>query len=508
MKRRALRDEPLIFERNPDRRERSGFRLPPLGVPSVEPSTVLPAHLVRPPLDDLPDVTELEVVQHFHRLSQLNYAVDEGLYPLGSCTMKYNPRINERTARLDGFADLHPLQPEDQVQGALELMWELEQALIAITGMAGATLQPAAGAHGELAGILMIRKALEARGNPREVVLAPDSAHGTNPATAAFAGYRAVEMPSADDGTVDMDVLDRMMDDTVAAVMLTVPNTVGLFEHRIVDIAELVHARGGLVYMDGANLNAFVGRAQPGLMGADAMHINLHKTFSTPHGGGGPGAGPVVVSDALVPHLPVPRVTRDGDRFRLVWRDEASIGPMRGYFGNFLILVRALTYIWSLGADGLREMSEVAVLYANLVRHRLQHAYHLKYQSPCMHEVVFDDSRQSRHDVHNTDIAKRLLDYGFHPPTMSFPLIVHGALMIEPAESASPEEVTAFCDAMLAIAREVDVDPELVKTAPHDTPVRRVDEVRAARQLKVRWRPGTDESQPVADLPVTVDAAE
>ncbi len=489
MKRRAIRSEPLFFERNPRRVQRQGFMLPELDVPEVDPAEVLPPELIREPDPDFPDISEMEVVQHFHRLSQLNYAVDEGLYPLGSCTMKYNPRLNEVTARYPGLAGIHPLQPESQVQGALRLIWELEEALKTITGMPGVTLQPAAGAHGELTGILMIRKALEARGDVRQVVLVPDSAHGTNPATAVFAGYRAVEIPSGHDGTVDLEALDRMMDETVAAVMLTVPNTLGLFEHRITEISKLVHDRGGFVYMDGANLNSFVGRALPGLMGADAMHINLHKTFSTPHGGGGPGAGPVTVSEALIPYLPVPRVTRDGDTFSLLWDDPKSIGPMRGFYGNFLILVRALTYIQSLGADGLRAMSDVAVLYANLVRHRLKGAYHLKYDAPSMHEVVFDDSVQTRHEVHNTDIAKRLLDYGFHPPTMSFPLIVHGALMIEPAESVDPEEVEAFCDAMLAIARECETDPNLVKSAPHDTPVKRVDEVRAARNLKVRWVP-------------------
>jgi glycine dehydrogenase subunit 2 len=493
VKRRAIRSEPLFFERNPRRVRRQGFLLPELDVAEVEPTKLLPPELVREPDPHFPDLTEMEVVQHFHRLSQLNYAVDEGLYPLGSCTMKYNPRINEQTARLPGFAALHPLQPVSQVQGALRLIWELDESLKTITGMPGATLQPAAGAHGELTGILMIRKALEARGEKREVVLAPDSAHGTNPATATFAGYSAKEIPSANDGTVDLDALDRMMDDTVAALMLTVPNTLGVFEHHILEIAELVHSRGGFIYMDGANLNSFVGRALPGLMGADAMHINLHKTFSTPHGGGGPGAGPVVVSEALLPHLPVPKVSREGDVFSLVWDDPASIGQMRGFYGNFLVLVRALTYIWSLGASGLRSMSEAAVLYANLVRHRLKKAYHLKFDAPSLHEVVFDDSLQTRHEVHNVDIAKRLLDYGFHPPTMSFPLIVHGALMIEPAESVAPEEIEAFCDAMLAIASEAEVDPELVKTAPHETPVGRVDEVKAARDLKVTWTPEEDE---------------
>ena len=487
MKRRPIRHEPLFFERNPERTRRQGFKLPPLDVPAVDPSDVLPAELLRANAPGYPDVGEMEIVQHFHRLSQLNYSVDEGLYPLGSCTMKYNPRLNEQTARFPGLAGVHPLQPVEHVQGALRLIWELEQAMLAITGMAGVTLQPAAGAHGELAGILMIRKALEARGDVRDEVLVPDSAHGTNPATASFAGYKAIEIGSAADGTVDMAALDRLMTDRVAGIMLTVPNTLGVFEHRIVEISRLVHDRGGLIYMDGANLNAFAGRALPGLMGADAMHINLHKTFSTPHGGGGPGAGPVVVSEALAPHLPVPRVVRDGGTFSLMQDDPASIGAMRGFYGNFLILVRALTYIWSLGSDGLREMSDVAVLYANLVRRRLSGHYHLPYKSSTLHEVVFDDSRQTVNDVHNTDIAKRLLDYGFHPPTMSFPLIVHGALMIEPAESVPPEEIDIFCDAMLAIAKEAEESPELVRSAPHDTPVSRVDEVRAARKLKVRW---------------------
>jgi glycine dehydrogenase subunit 2 len=495
VKRRSIRPEPLFFERNPRRMRRQGFLLPPLDVPEVEPSAVLPPELVREPDPDFPDTSEMEVVQHFHRLSQLNYAVDEGLYPLGSCTMKYNPRLNEQTARLPGFASLHPLQPTSQIQGALRVMWELQEALKAVTGMAGVTLQPAAGAHGELTGILMIRKALETRGERRTTVLAPDSAHGTNPATAAFAGYEACEIPSAKDGTVDLGALDRMMDDSVAAVMLTVPNTLGVFEHHILEIAEIVHSRGGFMYLDGANLNSFVGRALPGLMGADAMHINLHKTFSTPHGGGGPGAGPVAVSQALLPHLPVPKLVRDNDRFTLLADDPASIGPMRGYFGNFLILVRALTYIWSLGGDGLRAMSDVAVLYANLIRRRLAGAYHLKFDAPSLHEVVFDDSFQIRYGVHNVDIAKRLLDYGFHPPTVSFPLIVHGALMIEPAESVAPEEVEAFCDAMLAIAHEAETNPELVKSAPHDTPVRRVDEVRAARVLKTTWTPDVERSE-------------
>ncbi len=487
MKRRALRDEPLFFERNSGRR-RQGVLLPSTTAPAVDPRAVLPADAV---LDDSPlwpSLSEMDVVTHFHRLSQYNYAVDEGLYPLGSCTMKYNPRINEALAGLTGFTFAHPLQPDSQVQGILEILWELEQTLMKITGMAAVTLQPAAGAHGELTGMLMIRKALEARGEHREVVLVPDSAHGTNPATAAFAGFRAVEIASGPDGTVDLAALDEAMDDTVAAVMLTVPNTLGIFEHRIVEITEMVHARGGFVYLDGANLNAFVGRALPGLMGADAMHINLHKTFSTPHGGGGPGAGPVAVSEALRPFLPVPRVTRNDDgTFSMLWDDPSSIGPLRGFVGSFLILLRSLVFMRGMGAEGLREMSETGVLFANIIRKRLEKAYHLQYSTPTLHEIVFDDSRQVEHGVHNTDIAKRLLDYGFHPPTMSFPLVVHGALMIEPTESFGPEEIDAFCDAMLAIAREAEENPERVTSAPHETPVRRVDEVRAARQLRVRF---------------------
>ncbi len=489
MKRRALRDEPLIFERNPGRSRRGTHMLPAGGFDPVDPASVLPADQLRDGLPGMPSLGELEVAQHFHRLSQMNFAVDEGLYPLGSCTMKYNPRICEVTSRLPGFAGLHPLQPAWQTQGALRLMWEMEQALAAITGMPAVTLQPAAGAHGELTGMLMIRAALEARGEAREVVLVPDSAHGTNPASATFAGYRSVEIASGPDGTVDLGELDRLMDERVAALMLTVPNTLGVFEHRIVEIAELVHSRGGFLYMDGANLNAFVGRALPGAMGADALHINLHKTFSTPHGGGGPGAGPVAVSEALVPHLPVPRVVREEEgRFAVLWDDPGSIGPMRGFYANFLILVRALTFIRGMGDRGLREMSGVAVLYANLVRRRLQGTYHLPYAADTMHEVVFDDSLQREHGVTNADIAKRLLDFGFHPPTMSFPLIVHGAFMIEPTESPAPEEVEAFCEAMLAIAREAESDPETLKAAPHRTPVRRVDEVAAARNLVLRWR--------------------
>jgi glycine cleavage system P protein (glycine dehydrogenase) subunit 2 len=481
------RREGLIFERSSS--GRVGYQLPVLSVAPVDPASTLPAALVRGEIDGMPEVSEVDVVRHFTRLSKWNYGVDEGLYPLGSCTMKYNPRINEEMARLAGLAQLHPLQPEDQVQGALALMWELERALIAVTGMARVTLQPAAGAHGELTGMLMIRKALADRGEHRRVVLIPDSAHGTNPASAVFAGFDVVEVASTSRGTLDLEAVGKhLQGGEVAALMVTVPNTLGVFEPEIVKAAGMLHERGAFLYMDGANLNAFVAIALPGKMGADALHINLHKTFSTPHGGGGPGAGPVAVSEALVPYLPVPMVEKDGDRFTLSVERPRSIGKVRGFYGNFGMLVRALAYIRSLGRDGLKLMAQGAVLNANYIRKRLEGDYHLQYTDPSLHEVVFDDSFQAATGVKNVDIAKRLLDYGFHPPTMSFPLIVHGALMIEPTESDGVDELDAFISAMKEIAREAREDPELVKGAPYGTPVRRLDEVRAARQPVLRWQ--------------------
>ncbi len=478
--------EGLIFERTSP--GRVGYQLPRLEVPWVDPSKTL-GEAAREEIDDLPEVSEVDVVRHFTRLSKWNYSLDEGLYPLGSCTMKYNPRINEEVARLAGLARLHPLQPEEQVQGALALMWELEQALVAITGMARVTLQPAAGAHGELAGMLMIRRALEARGEARRLVLVPDSAHGTNPASAVFAGFEVVEIASTPEGTLDVDAMRRAVSaGGVAALMATVPNTLGVFEPAIAEVAKILHDAGAFLYLDGANLNAFVGVASPAAMGADALHINLHKTFSTPHGGGGPGAGPVAVSAALEPFLPVPTVERQGDRFVLSYDRPESIGKVRGFYGNFAMLVRALAYIRSLGRDGLRSMAEGAVLAANYLRQGLLPDYHLPYSGPTLHEVVFDDALQKPHGVSNVDIAKRLLDYGFHAPTMSFPLIVHGAMMIEPTESDGVGELDAFIRAMREIAREARETPELVKEAPHTTPVARLDEVRAARSPVLRWR--------------------
>jgi glycine dehydrogenase subunit 2 len=480
------RGSALIFERS--RPGRRGYRLPENDVPDDDLSTILPASLLRPEMEAETEVSEVDVIRHFTRLSKLNVSIDQGLYPLGSCTMKYNPRINEEIARTPGFALSHPLQDDEEVQGNLELLWELENALKEIFGMPRVTLQPVAGAHGELTGILMIHRALTAAGNPRKHILIPDSAHGTNPASAHFAGYTVKELKSNARGTLDLSLLEKEVTEDVAALMITVPNTLGVFETQIRQIADILHAKGAYLYCDGANLNAFVGVARPGDMGIDVIHSNLHKTFSTPHGGGGPGAGPVGVAESLVPFLPSPTVERrDDGTFYLEYDRPDSIGRVRAFNGNFNVLVRALSYIRTMGGPGLRRVAEIAVLNANYIRKRLLGAYHLPYDAPSMHEVVFSDKLQNAHGVHTLDIAKRLMDFGFHPPTIYFPLIVPGALMIEPTESEPKEELDAFCDAMLAIARESAERPELVTSAPHTTPVRRLDEARAARQPVLRW---------------------
>jgi glycine dehydrogenase subunit 2 len=479
--------EGLIFEHS--KKGRRGYRLPALDVPK---SDALPASLMREDIIGEAEVSEVDVIRHFTRLSKLNVSIDAGLYPLGSCTMKHNPRLNEEIARIPGFAQSHPLQPDHQVQGNLELLWHLEQTLKEIFGMPRVTLQPVAGAHGELTGILMVHKALATSGNARKYILIPDSAHGTNPASAAFAGYQIKELKSNARGTVDVHTLAEAVNEDVAALMITVPNTLGVFESDIRRFADILHEKGAYLYCDGANLNSFVGIARPGDMGIDVMHSNLHKTFSTPHGGGGPGAGPVGVSEQLVPYLPTPTIERREDgTFYLDDDHPRSIGRMRAFNGNFNVLVRALTYIRSMGPEGLRRIAQVAVLNANYIRARLRGAYHLPYDAPSLHEVVFSDKNQLPHEVHTLDIAKRLMDYGFHPPTIYFPLIVAGALMIEPTESEPKEELDAFCDAMLAIARESQERPELVRSAPHTTPVRRLDEARAARQPVLRWTPSS-----------------
>jgi glycine dehydrogenase subunit 2 len=403
--------------------------------------------------------------------------------------MKYNPKINEEMARLDGFARIHPMQPAESVQGALALMDELEGLLREITGMERFTLQPAAGAHGELTGIMIARAHLEKRGDPRSVVLIPDSAHGTNPASAHLCGYRVEEIASNERGCVDVETLRRRMGPDVAALMMTNPNTLGIFEAQIDTICGIVHERGGLVYMDGANMNALVGVARPGDMGVDILHLNLHKTFSTPHGGGGPGSGPVGVVAALEPYLPVPVIRHDVKGLSLDWDRPLSIGKVSSFLGNFGMHVRAYAYIMSLGAAGIRQVAERAVLNAGYIRARLADTYHLAYTQPTMHEVIFDDSNQQAAGIRTLDIAKRLMDYGFHPPTIYFPLIVHGALMIEPTETESRRELDRFIEAMKAIDREARENPELVRTAPHHTPIGRLDEAAAARRPRLVWKP-------------------
>jgi len=477
-------DEPLLFERgSPGRR---GTSLPPLDDAARDAGT-LPAALCRDDLPAFPELSELEVLRHFLRLSQWNYSAATNFYPLGSCTMKYNPVVNELVARLAGFARLHPSMPEGSCQGALELIGSLEELLAGIAGMDAVSLQPAAGAHGELAGMKMIRACLTDRGDPRKKVLIPKSAHGTNPASCALCGYQVVAIESNDRGQIDPSEVARRMDANVAAIMVTNPNTLGLFERDIQQVTSIVHEKGGLVYMDGANMNALLGVAKPGHMGADVLHFNLHKTFSTPHGGGGPGAGPVAARGALAEYLPVPRVTRQGDRWALVESCPKSIGRVRAFHGNFGMLVRAYAYILSLGGDGLRRATEMAILNANYVRKGLEGVLHLPYDEPCLHECVFSDRNLEPFGVRTLDVAKRLLDYGFYAPTIYFPLIVSGAIMIEPTESETKETLDEFLRAFRQIVREAEEQPELVKSAPHRTRVSRLDEVRAARHPVLRW---------------------
>lgn len=465
--------------------------IPELDVPAVSMYDVLPGCVRTAPLP-LPDVSEVDIARHYTHLASMNFGVDTGSYPLGSCTMKYNPRINEDAARMPGFAGLHPYQPEETVQGALELMWGLQEALAEISGLPGVTLQPAAGAHGELTALMCFRAFHTAKGDPRRKVVIPDTAHGTNPATVSMCGYETVTIPSGEDGFVDLAALEAVLDQDVAAFMLTNPNTLGLFDPRILEITAAVHSVGALAYCDGANLNAIMGISRPGDMGFDAMHINLHKTFSTPHGGGGPGSGPVCVTEELSRYLPGPVVGRDKDRFFAVTPD-ASIGRVRSFFGNFGVVVRAYAYVRALGGEGLREVSEQAVLSANYLRQRLKSAFDLPYDRVCMHEFVLSGSRQKKAaGVRTLDIAKRLLDYGFHPPTVYFPLLVEEALMVEPTETESLESLDAFAEAMLAIALECESDPETVKGAPYTTPVLRLDEARAAREPVLRFVAETD----------------
>jgi glycine dehydrogenase subunit 2 len=465
---------------------RRGVLLPPVEVPPAElpDSRFLRADLA------LPEMSQNEIIRYFLGLGKLNYSVDTGFYPLGSCTMKYNPKINEDVARYPGFANVHPQQPAGTAQGALQVLHELQDALLEITGMDAVSLAPAAGAQGELCGILMIKAYHLARGDKqRRKVLVPDSAHGTNPATAAMAGFEVVSIPSDKNGNTDLDALRAAADETCAAMMLTLPSTLGLFDQNIGEIVSLLHDHGALLYGDGANQNAFLGQARFGDMGFDVVHLNLHKTFSTPHGGGGPGAGPVCVKSHLAPYLPAPVVTTNGSVYALA-RPEKSIGKTMAFHGNFGVLVRALTYIKALGGEGLRAVSENAVVNANYVQARLRGAYALAADRRCMHEVTLSGSRQKQRGVKTLDIAKRLIDYGFHPPTIYFPLIVDEAMMVEPTESEGIEALDEFCAAMLAIDQESTDDPELVKGAPYDAPLKRLDEATAARKPVLRWRPG------------------
>ncbi|MFZ0636034.1 MAG: aminomethyl-transferring glycine dehydrogenase subunit GcvPB [Candidatus Acidiferrales bacterium] len=480
-------NEGLIFEKSaPGKR---GFELPPLDVPAVDAAKELGAAFVRAEIEGFPEVSEIEVIRHFTRLSTWNYAIDLGMYPLGSCTMKYNPRVNEFVARLEGLANEHPYQPAELAQGCLRILHDLQKCLLEITGMDAVTLEPVAGAQGELTGLLMIRALLESRGNPRKKVLIPDSAHGTNPASVVIAGYEVLNIKSNARGQLDTDHLREFVTEDVAALMLTNPSTLGVFEERIVEIADILHERGALLYMDGANMNALAGVSRPGDFGVDVMHLNLHKTFSTPHGGGGPGAGPVVVKKILEPYLPVPVVVeKDPGKYALDFQRPASIGRVRAFCGNFGVLLRALAYTLAYG-PGIRQATEDAVVNANYIRKNLEDAFDLPYNLPSMHEVVFSDARQKKHGVNTMDIAKRLIDYGFHPYTTAFPLIVPGALMIEPTESESREECDLFIQAMHSIAEEAEKNPELVKTAPHSTRVGRLDEVAAARKPILRWKP-------------------
>jgi glycine dehydrogenase subunit 2 len=546
-------NEALMFEKSaPGKR---GYKLPPLDVPAIDVSSCLgEAHRKTAPM--LPELSEIEIIRHFTRLSTWNYAIDLGMYPLGSCTMKYNPRVNEFVSRIEGLAEAHPYRPESLAQGILEVFDLLQRCLLEITGMDAITLQPAAGAHGEFTGILLTRAWHESQGNPRKTILIPDSAHGTNPATAAICGYTVENLKSNSDGGIDLEALARQVNEDTAALMLTNPSTLGVFENQIHKIADILHAKGALLYMDGANMNALVGKVRPGDFGVDVMHLNLHKTFSTPHGGGGPGSGPVACKKFLEPFLPIPVLVRrtgiEGKReqgnegtnasescpdsqswesadadatsdgcpplFRAPFFDSPtgeragdkegvplyvhhqgqlhweynrprSVGRVRAFYGNTGMFIRALAYILANGPDGLRQTTEDAVLNANYIRKKLEDLYELPYKTPSMHEVVFSDKRQAARGVKTGDIAKRLIDYGFHPYTVSFPLIVPGALMIEPTESESREELDLFVDAMRRIAQEAEASPELVRNAPHSTRVSRLDEVQAARKPILRWRP-------------------
>lgn len=477
---------PLIFEIS--KPGRIGYSLPEIDVPETEIESLLPEEYIRTEEPELPEVSELDIIRHFTALSKRNYGVDSGFYPLGSCTMKYNPKINEDVARFPGFLHIHPLQDDRSVQGALELMYDLMEHLKEITGMDEVTLQPAAGAHGEWTGLMLIRAYHEANGDFHKTkVIIPDSAHGTNPASATVAGFETITVKSNEFGLVDIDDLKRVVGPDTAALMLTNPNTLGLLEENIVEIAEIVHAVGGKVYYDGANLNAIMGKARPGDMGFDVVHLNLHKTFTGPHGGGGPGSGPVGVKKELIPFLPKPVLVKKNNEFLFDYDRPQSIGRVKPFYGNFGINVRAYTYIRTMGPDGLRQVTENAVINANYMMRSLAPYYDLPYDRHCKHEFVISARRQKKLGVRTLDIAKRLLDFGFHPPTIYFPLNVEECMMIEPTETESKETLDAFIETMIQIAKEVEENPEIVQEAPHTTVVGRLDETKAARKPILKY---------------------
>ncbi|MFF2754344.1 aminomethyl-transferring glycine dehydrogenase subunit GcvPB [Psychrobacillus sp. NPDC058041] len=479
-------NQPLIFEITKE--GRVGYNLPELDVPEVDLASLLPQGVLREEEADLPEVSELDIMRHYTALSNRNHGVDTGFYPLGSCTMKYNPKINESVARFPGFANIHPLQDESSVQGAMELMYDLQEHLIEITGMDEVTLQPAAGAHGEWTALMMIRAFHEANGDiHRTKVIVPDSAHGTNPASATVAGFETITVKSDENGLVDLEDLRRVAGPDTAALMLTNPNTLGLFEESILELAEIIHGVGGKLYYDGANLNAVMSKARPGDMGFDCVHLNLHKTFTGPHGGGGPGSGPVGVKADLIPFLPSPVLVKEDDKYVFDYNRPQTIGRVKPFYGNFGINVRAYTYIRSMGPDGLKAVTEYAVLNANYMMRRLEEFFDLPYNRHCKHEFVLSGRRQKKLGVRTLDMAKRLLDFGYHPPTIYFPLNVEEGMMIEPTETESKETLDAFCDAMIQIAKEVEENPEIVQNAPHTTVINRLDETKAARQPVLRY---------------------
>lgn len=480
-------DQPLIFELSTE--GRIGYSLPEMDIPEIDLGELLPEGYLREAEPELPEVSELDIMRHYTALSKRNHGVDSGFYPLGSCTMKYNPKINENVARFNGFAHLHPLQDESSVQGALELMYDLQEHLIEITGMDEVTLQPAAGAHGEWTGLMMIRSYHEANGDTKRTkVIVPDSAHGTNPASATVAGFETVTVKSDENGLVDLEDLRRVVGEDTAALMLTNPNTLGLFEENILEMAEIVHSAGGKLYYDGANLNAVLSKARPGDMGFDVVHLNLHKTFTGPHGGGGPGSGPVGVKSDLIPYLPKPVLVKKGEQYEFDYDRPQSIGRVKPYYGNFGINVRAYTYIRTMGPDGLKAVTENAVLNANYMMRRLEPFFDLPFDRHCKHEFVLSGKRQKKLGVRTLDIAKRLLDFGYHPPTIYFPLNVEECIMIEPTETESKETLDAFVDAMIQIAKEAEENPEIVQEAPHTTVIGRLDETMAARKPVLRYQ--------------------